>query len=66
MDARLKPEAVEEQEKRWEAERRALEIFQIVVAEWETDPTSVVCFDLRTVADAKKVAKILRENRGIF
>jgi hypothetical protein len=66
MDARLKPEAARDMEKRWEAERRALELFQIVVAEWETDPTSVVCFDLRVVSEAKEVARTLRENKGIF
>ena len=34
-------------------EDEALEIFKLVVAEWESDPMSVQCFDLRIVERAK-------------
>ena len=38
-----------------ENERRALAVLALIVAEFESDPMSVQCFDLRTVAEAKEV-----------
>lgn len=42
-------------EDRWRAESRLLEIMDLVVAEWNTDPMSVQCFDLRIVEEAKQL-----------
>ena len=36
---------------------RAIEILDIVVAEWDSDPMSVQCFDLRIVQEAKDLVK---------
>lgn len=38
-----------------DASQRLLEIMELVVAEWKSDPTSVQCFDLRIVEEAKKL-----------
>lgn len=58
--------AQEQMEARFEAEREALEIFDLVVAEWNSDPMSVQCFDLRIVKRAQDVAKRLKANPRIF
>lgn len=42
-------------------EEEALEIFKGVVMEWESDPMSVQCFDLRIVERAKYVRALLRD-----
>lgn len=33
----------------------AWKILDLIVAEWESDPTSVACFDLRVVNRAKEI-----------
>ena len=39
--------------------REAVKLLRLIVAEWENDPMSVQCFDLRIVKRAKEViAKI--------
>jgi hypothetical protein len=48
-------------EDRFKLERRGLELLQVIVAEFETDPTSVQCFDLRIVEESKRVARALRK-----
>ena len=57
---RLTDKAMVEMENRWKLEHRALDIFQIIVSEFESDPTSVQCFDLRIVYEAKQIARKLR------
>ncbi|WP_026782648.1 hypothetical protein [Pleomorphomonas koreensis] len=52
---RLKDTAVLELEGLFDAERRLLEIMELVVSEWATDPMSVACFDLRIVEEAKQL-----------
>ena len=43
-------------------EDEALENFKLVVAEWESDPMSVQCFDLRIVERAKYLRALLADN----
>lgn len=43
-------------------ENEALEIFKLVVSEWESDPMSVQCFDLRIVERAKYIRALLADN----
>jgi hypothetical protein len=62
----LTPKAQRQMEARFQAEREALEIFDLVVAEWKSDPMSVQCFDLRLVERAKLVAATLKANPRIF
>lgn len=62
----LTVKAQEQMERRFEAEREALEIFELVVSEWTSDPMSVQCFDLRLVERAKDVAARLKANPRIF
>ena len=55
MRAELTPRAQREMEEKWALQQEALEILKVVVAEWQSDPMSVQCFDLRTVERAKEV-----------
>lgn len=61
MDIRLTPKAERELEERWKLEKEAFRLLDLVVAEWESDPTSVQYFDLRIVEDAKRVVKRLKQ-----
>lgn len=58
--------AEEELELKFNLQRRAEELLEIIVAEWESDPMSVQCFDLRIVEEAKAVSKKLKSLRNIF
>lgn len=57
----LTEKAAKEMEEKFTLQRRALELFDLVVSEWESDPDSVQCFDLRLVREAKRVNKRLKE-----
>lgn len=49
-------------ERRFDALREAETLIDLVAAEFNSDPMSVQCFDLRTVARVKACAKALRDN----
>lgn len=53
----LTDEAFKDLCKQQDADKRVWEILDIIVAEFETDPTSVQCFDLRIVEEAKKLVR---------
>ena len=57
MRAQLTEKAMREMNRKAELEIRALQILELVVAEWESDPMSVQCFDLCIVEEAKKNCK---------
>lgn len=61
MDSRLSAYGKKKLEKEIKLKTRALQIFSIVVNEWESDPMSVQCFDLRIVNEARKIEKELRD-----
>lgn len=42
---------------RQEMNKRLVEIMGLVIAEWESDPLSVQCFDLNLVAEARELWK---------
>lgn len=44
---------------------RAIEILTLIVAEWESDPQSVQCFDLNIVREASIVVRILNQKREV-
>ena len=48
----LSQKAQQDAERRFQIDRRLLEIMGLVVAEWKSDPASVQCFDLRVVQEA--------------
>jgi hypothetical protein len=50
----------------FELENRAYKVLDLIVAEFTSDPMSVQCFDLRTVAEAKAVIEERKrlERRG--
>jgi hypothetical protein len=49
----LTREARADLDRRFEIDHRLMEIMGLVIAEWESDPMSVQCFDLRIVAEAR-------------
>ena len=53
--------AVRETEERMKVELEAFDILDLIVAEFNSDPMSVQCFDLRTVERAKYVVARLKE-----
>ncbi len=57
--SRAEEEAIE---RGWALEARAFKVLDLIVAEFETDPMSVACFDRRTVEEAKAVIRGTREN----
>lgn len=57
----LTPKAEREMDERLALEKEALKIFDLVVAEWDSDPMSVQCFDLRIVQRAKEVSRRLKK-----
>lgn len=61
MDNCLTPKAQREMEEVWRLRREALAILRLVIAEWDSDPQSVQCFDLRVVARAKAVSARIRK-----
>jgi len=61
MRNNLTPKAQQELEERWTLQHEAVQILDSVVAEWESDPMSVQCFDLRIVTRASAVVKRLKE-----
>jgi hypothetical protein len=61
MKLELTSKAQREMEECWQLKAKAVALLAIVVAEWESDPTSVQCFDLRVVESAKQTVKRLRQ-----
>ena len=61
MEPRLTEKAMREMEELHKLEMEALRIFDLVVAEWESDPTSIQCFDLRTVERAIEISKRMKK-----
>lgn len=55
MQPILTEKTIKDIEAKFDDTRRAWEILSLVVAEWESDPMSVQCFDLRIVNEAKKL-----------
>ena len=45
-----------------ELKLEAVRLLDIIAAEFASDPTSVQCFDLRIVEEAKTVSKAARES----
>lgn len=56
----LTPKAERDVEQLWQLRREAVQILDQVVAEWRSDPTSVQCFDLRTVKRAGEVVDAIK------
>lgn len=61
MRPQLTPRAQKQLEESFKLEREAIQLLDVIVAEFESDPMSVQCFDLRIVERAKHVVKRLRQ-----
>lgn len=44
-------------------ETEMYEILDLIVAEWQSDPMSVACFDLRIVERAKNIVAVYKEEQ---
>lgn len=66
FEPRLTEKSKREMEEALALKREAVHILNLVVAEWNSDPMSVQCFDLRIVERAKHVVLRLAElDRGL-
>jgi len=61
MYIRMTDKAIREQEEIIRLEAEAIELLKYIVSEFNTDPTSVQCFDLRKVEEAKLVVTKLNK-----
>lgn len=61
MNAYLTPKAEAEMEERFNLQRRAVELLDIITAEFRSDPMSVQCFDLRIVEESILVSRRLKQ-----
>ena len=66
MDSRLTPKAQAEMEEMFALRDEAIKLLGVVVGEWNSDPMSVQCFDLRTVERAQQVVERLKHFEGLF
>ena len=57
----LTDEARKMLEDEFKLKREAVELLSVIAAEFDSDPLSVQCFDLRTVGRVKIVTKQLRD-----
>lgn len=57
MTCELKKETQKKMEEQWELQHEAMRLLCLVVAEWDSDPSSVNWFDLRVIERAKEVTK---------
>jgi hypothetical protein len=57
----MTPKAIAEMEERFALQQEAIDLLGLVAAEWDSDPMSVQCFDLRIVNRAKQVVARLSQ-----
>jgi hypothetical protein len=62
----LTEKAQKEVEELWQLRREAVQILDKVVAEWQSDPMSVQCFDLRMVIRGNEVIERLRKLNKVY
>ena len=58
---RLSPRAMKKQDEKSRIEIEAFSVLHQIVAEFESDPMSVQCFDLNLVNRAIYISKLLKE-----
>jgi hypothetical protein len=56
----LTKQAMDDLDEQFRLEHEGLDILNLIVSEWESDPTSVACFDLRMVERAGHIIKRLK------
>lgn len=60
MKRQLSVRDEKEIEQMWDLRDEGMKLLDLIAAEFESDPMSVQCFDLRTVESVKRVAKAYR------
>jgi len=66
MKPDLTKTAYAEMDRIFELRNECVDILKLVVAEWSSDPTSVQCFDLRTIERAKFIIASLKRLDPLF
>ena len=61
MHNRLTEKAQREIEELFALRAEAIQILEIINAEWQSDPQSVACFDLRIVKRTDKILKRMKQ-----
>lgn len=61
MSERLTAKAVREMDQIFQLRGDAVRLLDLVVAEWNSDPTSVQCFDKRLIDEARYVIAMLKK-----
>ena len=64
QEARLSDKAMENITKRANLEQEAARLLTYIVSEWESDPMSTQCFDLRLVERATEIVNELKKTEG--
>jgi len=65
MQSYLSNQGVKELEKKFDRDRRIWELVDLIVSEWDSDPMSVQCFDLRIVQEIKQLLED-HKKEGLF
>jgi hypothetical protein len=63
---RLQLKYERQMERRFAAQKEAEELIGLIAAEFESDPMSVQCFDLRIVERVKQCVATLKANPDVF
>lgn len=61
MNQMFTEKAEKEMEESWRLQHEAVRLLDLVVAEWNSDPMSVQCFDSRIVKRSKEVVERLKK-----
>jgi hypothetical protein len=62
----LTPKAQRGMERKFDIERRAIELLTVIAAEFKSDPMSVQCFDARIVKEAIELMDEYPKYKGLF
>lgn len=65
-DIYMTREAIERMEEEFALKDEAVRVLALVVDEWESDPASVACFDLRIVEASRKIVNRMKVLRPEF
>ena len=45
---------------------KAIRLLTYIIAEWNSDPSSIACFDLRIVDEAKKLIREINDEKAML
>jgi len=66
MKTYLNNQGIKKMEKKFARDRRIWDLIDLIVAEWDSDPMSVQCFDLRIVQEIKQLLSEHKKEETFF